>query len=167
MVCLGWCGRHTFALEVPLSNTGAVQLSRNQGVRASNGSCSVQRTLRNAEERSLTQARTPYDNSVSCWILVSVGLLGIRRRRSGVLVVWTLLGTGRERGWALCAPVCVCGAAGWLAGGSGVEDAPGAVVVSAVVVWSGYRIVSGWFVNGLMTVTVSRRWVSWRSSVSR
>ncbi len=54
----------------------------------------------------------------------------------------------------------VGGGRSWLLRRRRLTAAAGRVVVQSGAVGAGYRIVSGWCANGLMTVTVSRRWTS-------
>ena len=58
------CGRHTFALAVPPSNTGVVRQSNRPGVRASNGAA-------NAEERGTPRRDSCCDSGPCRWFSIS------------------------------------------------------------------------------------------------
>lgn len=137
-------------------------MAKNDGQRGVSGAV---RGPANAEVR---RRERRYDNSVLHKTLATATCWGIRCRRPESGSREHCRKTERERNGGRSALQLNC-EGGWLAGGGDVDDTAGlgTVVVPSGVVGAGYRIVSDWCLNGLMTVTVSRRWASWRSSVSR
>jgi len=79
---LGWFGHHTFALSVPLSNTGAVRWSKAPVFECRTARLGGPRTQRNAEERSLELLTT----TVHFMACSSLALFGARLCRLGSAV---------------------------------------------------------------------------------